>query len=111
MILVSTTIMGGHPWIAGRFYGFGNPLFAVFGAAIVAFFGARRLATGRALHPLLAGLYAAAAATTPPRNAATQIASQRTRRRGMKRYRNAKIATLRLNGTISAPIRNQDVDL
>ncbi len=40
-------------------------VFAVFGAAIVAFFGARRLATGRALHPLLAGLYAAAAATTP----------------------------------------------
>jgi uncharacterized membrane protein len=40
-------------------------VFAVFGAAIVAFFGARRLATGRALHPVLAGLYAAAAATTP----------------------------------------------
>ncbi len=40
----------------------------------------------------------------PPTNAATQIASHRTRRRGTKRYRNAKIATLRLSGMISAPI-------
>ena len=32
-----TTIMGGQPLIAGRFYGFGNPLFAVFGAAVLLF--------------------------------------------------------------------------
>ena len=30
-----TTLMGGQPLIAGRFYGLGNPLFAVFGAAAV----------------------------------------------------------------------------
>ncbi|MFO1114822.1 MAG: DUF2339 domain-containing protein [Beijerinckiaceae bacterium] len=39
--------------------------FAIFAAAVVAFFGARRLATGRALDALLAGLYAAAASVTP----------------------------------------------
>jgi len=30
-----TTVMGGQPLMGGRFYGFGNPLFAVFGAAAV----------------------------------------------------------------------------
>src|SRR5690606_37244583 len=44
----------------------------------------------------------------PPRNAATQIASQRTRWRGMKRYRNAKIATLRLSGMITLPSEIHD---
>lgn len=29
------TVMGGQPLIAGRFYGFGNPLFAVFAAAVL----------------------------------------------------------------------------
>lgn len=32
-----TTLMGGQPLIGGRFYGFGNPLFAVFGAAVLVF--------------------------------------------------------------------------
>jgi uncharacterized membrane protein len=40
-------------------------IFAAFGAGLVAFFGARRLATGAGLNALLAGFYASAAAITP----------------------------------------------